>query len=84
MSVSSAAAFDLQGDVGRLSGGIDPGVGAQRPFGEAKHSERRCSEANRRRCARIDPGAKEPRAPASGPHVGASVFCLLFLAFEKK
>jgi hypothetical protein len=36
--------------VGRLSGGIDPGVGAQRPFGTAKHSERRCSEANRRRC----------------------------------
>jgi hypothetical protein len=54
-------------------------VGAQRPFGAAKHSERRCSEANRRRCARIDPGAKEPRAPASGPHVGASLFGYFFL-----
>jgi len=54
-------------------------VGAQRPFGEAKHSERRCSEANRRRCARIDPGAKEPRAPASGPHAGASLLGYFFL-----
>ncbi len=60
--------------VGRLSGGIDPGVGAQRPFGEAKCIERRCSEANRRRCARIDPGAKEPRALASGPNVRAQTF----------
>ena len=62
------------GDIGRLSGGIDPGVGAQRPFGEAKCIERRCSEANRRRCPRIDPGAKEPRALASGPNVGAQTF----------
>ena len=60
--------------VGRLSGGIDPGVGAKRPFDEVEHIERRCSEANRRRCARIDPGAKEPRALASGPNVRAQTF----------
>ena len=60
--------------VGRLSGGIDPGVGAKRPFDEVEHIERRCSEANRRRCARIDTGAKEPRALASGPNVRAQTF----------
>ncbi len=64
--------------VGRLSGGIDPGVGAQRPSGAARHSGRRCSEANRSRCARIDPGAKEPRASASGPNVRAKTFWLLW------
>ncbi|KAB0491793.1 hypothetical protein EIY72_14350 [Pseudomonas vancouverensis] len=31
-------------------------------FGEAKHIERRCSEANRRRCPRMNAGAKERRA----------------------
>ncbi len=60
--------------VGRLSGGIDPGVGAQRPYDAVVHSECRCSEANRSRCARIDPAAKEPRAPASGPNVRAKRF----------
>ncbi|EJL99533.1 hypothetical protein PMI19_04067 [Pseudomonas sp. GM16] len=49
-------------------------MGAQRPFGEAKHIERRCSEANRRRCARINSGTKEPRALASGPNAGAQTF----------
>ena len=68
--------------VGRLSAGIDQGVGAQRPFDEVEHIERRCSAANRRRCARIDPGAKEPRAPASGPNVRAKPFGS-FLASEK-
>src|SRR6188768_553423 len=56
---------------------MDPGVGAQRPFDEVEHIERRCSEANRRRCPRIDPGTKEPRAPASGPNVRAQTFWLL-------
>ncbi len=58
-------------------------MGAQRPFGAAKHSERRCSEANRRRCARIDHGAKEPRALASGPNVRAKPFGLPFRRLEK-
>ena len=49
-------------------------MGAQRPFGAAKCIERRCSEANRRRCARMNSGAKEPRALASGPNVGAQTF----------
>ena len=76
MSVSSRKLLILE-PVGRLSGGIDPGVGAQRPSGAARHSGRRCSGANRSRCARIDPGAKEPRAPASGPNVRAKTFWFL-------
>jgi len=35
-------------------------VGAQRPYDEVVHSGSRCSEANRSRCARIDPAAKGP------------------------
>ena len=35
-------------------------MGAQRPYDAVVHSECRCSEANRSRCARIDPAAKEP------------------------
>ncbi len=81
MSVSSAAALDLKGPFGRLSGGVYPGVGAQRPFGEAKHIERRCSEANRRRCPRMNPVTKEPE-PRRGPNAGAQRFGY-FLAFEK-
>ncbi len=81
MSVSSAAALDLKGPFGRLSGGVYPGVGAQRPFGAAKHIERRCSEANRRRCARMNPVTKEPE-PRRGPNAGAQRFGY-FLAFEK-
>ncbi len=56
---------------------MDPGVGAQRPYDAVGHSECRCSEANRSRCARIDPAAKEPRAPASGPNVRAKTFWFL-------
>ncbi len=67
---------------GRLRYGIDPGVGAQRPYDAVVHSGRRCSEANRSRCARIGPVTKVPRAPASGPYAGAKPFGS-FLAFEK-
>ena len=74
MSVSSTAALDLQGPVGRLRGGIHPGGRRAAPFDEVEHIERRCSAANRKRCARMDPGTKEPRAPASGPNVGAQTF----------
>jgi len=48
-------------------------VGAQRPFGEAKGIERRCSEANRRRCPRMNPATKEPE-PKRGPYAGAQRF----------
>ncbi|GLH38788.1 hypothetical protein RS1P1_30720 [Pseudomonas moraviensis] len=68
---------------GRLRYGIDPGVGAQRPYDAVVHSERRCSEANRRRCARIDPVTKVPRALASGPNAGAKPFGLPFRRLEK-
>ncbi len=74
MSVSSTAALDLQGPVGRLRGGIHPGDWRVAPFDEVGHIERRCSAANRKRCPRMDPGTKEPRAPASGPNVGAQTF----------
>ena len=83
MSVSSTAALDLQGPVGRLRGGIHPGGRRAAPFDEVEHIERRCSAANRKRCARMDPGAKEPRAPASGPNVGAKPFGLPFRRLEK-
>jgi hypothetical protein len=82
MSVSSAAAFDLkvrrQAEWRDLSGG-----GRAAPFGAAKCIERRCSEANRRRCPRMKPGAKEPRAPASGPNVRVKPFGLPFRRLEK-
>jgi hypothetical protein len=82
MSVSSAAAFDLkvrrQAEWRDLSGG-----GRAAPFGAAKCIERRCSEANRRRCPRMKPGAKEPRAPASGPNVRTKPFGLPFRRLEK-
>ena len=77
MSVSSAAALDLKGPFGRLSGGVYPGVGAQRPFGEAKHIERRCSEANRRRCPPDGPRNEGTRATARAERRGQA-FCLLF------
>ena len=57
-------------------------MGAQRPFGAAKHSERRCSEANRRRCPRMNPAAKEPE-PKRGPNVRVKPFWLLFRRLEK-
>ncbi|MNC35729.1 hypothetical protein D3C75_842230 [compost metagenome] len=38
------------------------GGGRVAPFGEAEHIERRSSEADRRRCPRMNAGAKEPRA----------------------
>jgi hypothetical protein len=63
---------------GRLRYGTDPGVGAQRPYDAVVHSGRRCSEANRSRCARIGPVTKEPRALASGPYAGAKPFGLPF------
>jgi len=56
-------------------------VGAQRPFGEAKCIERRCSEANRRRCPRMNPATKEPE-PKRGPNAGAKPFGY-FGAFAK-
>ena len=68
---------------GRLRYGIDPGVGAQRPYDAVVHSECRCSGANRSRCARIDPVTKVPRAPASGPYAGAKPFGLPFRRLEK-
>ena len=68
---------------GRLRYGIDPGVGAQRPYDAVVHSECRCSEANRSRCARIGPVTKEPRAPASGPYAGAKPFGLPFWRLKK-
>ena len=57
-------------------------MGAQRPFGAAKHSERRCSEANRRRCPRMNPVAKEPE-PKRGPNVRVKPFGLPFRRLEK-
>ena len=68
---------------GRLRYGIDPGVGAQRPYDAVVHSECRCSEANRSRCARIGPVTKVPRAPASGPYAGAKPFGLPFWRLKK-
>jgi hypothetical protein len=38
------------------------GGGRVAPFGAAEHIERRSSEADRRRCPRMNAGAKEPRA----------------------
>ncbi len=67
----------------RLRYGIDPGVGAQRPYDAVVHSGRRCSEANRSRCARIGPVTKVPRAPASGPYAGAKPFGLPFWRLKK-
>ena len=64
---------------GRLRYGIDPGVGAQRPYDAVVHSGRRCSEANRSRCARIGPVTKVPRAPASGSYAGAKPFAYFLL-----
>ncbi|EZP32926.1 hypothetical protein BW33_01193 [Pseudomonas sp. RIT288] len=51
-----------------LSGG-----GSAATFGAAKHIERRCSEANRRRCPRMNPATKEPE-PRRGPYAGAKPF----------
>jgi hypothetical protein len=68
---------------GRLRYGIDPGVGAQRPYDAVVHSGRRCSEANRSRCARIGPVTKVPRALASGPYAGAKPFGLPFWRLKK-
>jgi len=51
-------------------------------FGEAKHIERRCSEANRRRCPRMNPVTKEPE-PRRGPNAGAKPFGLPFRRLEK-
>ncbi|AWY39916.1 hypothetical protein DKY63_08395 [Pseudomonas putida] len=48
--------------VGRPSGGVHPGGGRAAPCGEAAHIERRCSAANRRRCPRMNTGARECRA----------------------
>jgi hypothetical protein len=58
-------------------------VGAQRPFGAAKHIERRCSEANRRRCppdrsrSEGTPSSSERAVRRSKP------FWLLFRRLEK-
>ncbi|AWY40191.1 hypothetical protein DKY63_09910 [Pseudomonas putida] len=46
--------------VGRPSGGVHPGGRRVAPCGEAAHIERRCSAANRRRCPRMNTGAREP------------------------
>ena len=56
-------------------------MGAQRPSGAARHSGRRCSEANRSRCARIDPAAKEPE-PARAER-RSKPFWVLFRRLEK-
>ncbi len=55
------------------------GGGRAAPFGAAKHIGRRCSEANRSRCPRMNPGAKEPRASARGRTPGPSLFGYFFL-----
>jgi hypothetical protein len=44
---------------GRPSGGVHPGVRREAPCGAAAYIERRCSEANRRRCPRMDTVARE-------------------------
>ena len=54
------------------------GDGRAAPFGAAEHIERRSSEADRRRCPRMNAGAKEPRALARGRTFGASVFLVTF------
>jgi len=54
------------------------GGGRAAPFGAAEHIERRSSEADRRRCPRMNAGAKEPRALARGRTFGASVFWVTF------
>ncbi|VVP52931.1 hypothetical protein PS900_05505 [Pseudomonas fluorescens] len=54
------------------------GGGRVAPFGEAEHIERRSSEADRRRCPRMNAAAKEPRALARGRTFGASVFWVTF------
>ena len=51
------------------------------PCGEAAYIERRCSEANRRRCPRMNPATKEPE-PKRGPNAGAKTFAS-FGAFAK-
>ncbi|TWD45650.1 hypothetical protein FBY12_4408 [Pseudomonas sp. SJZ131] len=58
---------------GRLSGGVDLGVGAKRRSTESNASRGGRSEADRRRCPQIDPGAKEPRAQARGRTPGQSL-----------
>ncbi len=60
------------------------GGGRAAPFGAAEHIERRSSEADRRRCPRMNAGAKEPRAQARGRTFGASVFWVTFLGACKK
>ncbi len=52
------------------------------PCGAAAYIERRCSEANRRRCPRMDTVAKGPRALARGRTPGAKTFGY-FGAFAK-
>jgi hypothetical protein len=54
------------------------GGGRAAPFGAAEHIERRSSEADRRRCPRMNAGAKEPRALARGRTFGASAFFAYF------
>jgi hypothetical protein len=44
---------------GRPSEGVHPGVRRAAPCGAAAFIERRCSEANRRRCPRMDTAARE-------------------------
>ncbi|AWY38933.1 hypothetical protein DKY63_03000 [Pseudomonas putida] len=46
--------------VGRPSGGVHPGVRRVAPCDAVAHIERRCSAANRRRCPRMNTGAREP------------------------
>ncbi len=59
---SAASLLILTCPVGRPSGGVHPGGRRAAPCGEAAHIERRCSEANRRRCPRMNTGARECRA----------------------
>jgi len=58
---------------GRLSGGVDLGVGAKRRLAKPNASRGGRSEADRRRCPQIDPGTKEPRAQARGRTPGQSL-----------
>jgi len=60
-------------------------VGAQRPFGEAKHIERRCSEANRRRCPPDE--SRNEGTPSFSERAGRRskpFFAYFFEAFVKK
>jgi hypothetical protein len=83
-SVSSPRLLLICPPLGRLSGGVHPGMGAQRRSTQSNPLHVGAAKPTGGRCPRMNAGAKERRASARGRTLRASLFCLLFLAFEKK